>query len=118
MLQRLKAKYGYTRFEIDYTYNVWCCKIAIDKSASMPVIPGVRVEIANITRKGRDRHMLVLSYCTMDWSEHDRMQKAITLFLEEHAINMVKRKYAWVHEEPIPSEQELSLETPVNDMPW
>lgn len=109
MLKRLKANYGYNHFEIDHTHHVWHCKIAVSSSASMPVIPGVRVESVNITRKGKDKNMLVLSYCTMEWSEHDRMQKALTLFLEEHAINMVKRKYAWVHEEPIPSEQELSF---------
>ena len=109
MTKKIKSNYGYTRFEIDHTYSVWVCKITLDASASIPVIGGVKVDIAEITRKYKTKRMLVLSYCTTDWSEHDRMQRAITLYLEQHAIDKIKRKHAWAHEEDIPSEQELSL---------
>ena len=103
MQKKIKGDYGYSRFVIDNSYNVWHCKIGIDSSIStIPVINGVRTDLVNITRKYKTKSMLVLSYVTLEFKEHERMQKEITIFLEQHAINRVKLKYAWVHDDDVP----------------
>lgn len=98
MAIKIKSKPGFTRFEIDHTYHVWVCKIMITNWSSLPVIAGVNAEIADIPYKKGNRRCLVISYCTMNWSDHDRMQKEIALYLEQHAISKTKKKYAWAHE--------------------
>jgi hypothetical protein len=116
MLSKIKSKYGYTHTVIDHKYSIWHCKIAIDcLTGFMPMIAGVNVEIVNICRKGVSKRMYILSYCTLDFENHERMQIELTLHLEEHAVRRVKRKYAWVHgttgEETVPSDwtQEMEL---------
>lgn len=101
MLSKIKSKYGYTQTVIDYKYSIWHCKISIDAiTGFMPIIAGVNVEIADIRRKGVSKRMYILSYCTLDFQNHERMQQELTLHLEEHAIRRVKNKYAWVHGVP------------------
>jgi ribonucleotide reductase alpha subunit len=91
----LKGKFGFSRVVIDHTYYVFTCKIMITESA-LPIIQGVKANFIE-TKKGQKR--VLLTYCTMDYAEHERMQKAIVQHLEQHAIKKIKAKYAWATDE-------------------
>lgn len=96
MAQHIKGKFGFTTVVIDQTYYLFTCKIITSADTALPIIQGVSAR--NITdKKGNVRSLI--TYCTMDYTEHRRMQIAIAKHLEDHAMYKLKRKYAWAHED-------------------
>ena len=96
MSTSIKAKFGFNRVVIDQTYYVFTCKIFMGVESGLPTIKGVTAMY--VTDK-KDRARAVITYCTMDYAEHERMQKAIVQHLEQHAIKKIQAKYAWATDE-------------------
>jgi len=103
MIETIKSKWGYSTLAVDRIFTIYICKIAVVTDA-IPDILGVETtEMVVKTKKGKQSKRLVLHYCTMNFFEHERMQKEITKFLEEIALQKVYKKYAWGHKETIPT---------------
>ncbi len=109
MQKHVLTNFGFQRLVINAQFHVWTCKMSFERTKSpLPVIRGVSLSFSQTTsKKGKITEKVILKYCTMEYAEHERMQKEIMLFAEEHAIRIIKDKYAWLH---IPSEKELTLE--------
>lgn len=113
MIDRIKTKWGYSILVVNHLFSLHTCKIAVVTDL-IPDILGIETyELEVTSKRGKKSKRLVLNYCTMNYFEHIRMQREITLFLEEVAIKKVRAKHAWGHtpkEEPAVVEPIYHLE--------
>lgn len=123
MSTHLTTAFGFQRTVINGRYNLWTCKISIKRYASaIPVIGGIDISFSKtVSKKGRVTEKVILKYATMDYSEHIRMQREIMLYMEQHAINQVKKSYEWLHEPDFiddPAIDKMSMEDLKDELPW
>ena len=121
MSTHLTTAFGFQRTVINGRYNLWSGKLSLENGVlPLPIIGGVDISFSRtVSKKGKMTEKIILKYATMDYSEHERMQRAISLFKEEHAIAKIKRKHAWLHEsKPSSKIDEISLEDVKKDLPW
>lgn len=117
MSKHLTTSFGFQRTVINGRYNLWTCKLSIERYASaIPVIRGVDLSFSQtVSKKGKVTEKVILKYATMDHSEHIRMQKEIMLYMEQHAINQAKKRYSWLHESEVPTNEEIDRELSMED---
>jgi hypothetical protein len=76
------------------------CNISIDRIDAHPIIDGVYIcNSDKLLKSGRVKETTTFTYLTTDIFEHTRMLKEIGIFLEQHAQNKLKKKYAWAHQQ-------------------
>jgi hypothetical protein len=118
MIETIKSKWGYSTLAVDRIFTIYICKIAVVTDA-IPDILGVETtEMVVKTKKGKKSKRLVLHYCTMNFFEYERMQKEITKFLEEIALQKVYKKYAWRHKETVPTPEASTEEAEYLPKDW
>lgn len=97
MKTKINPKWGFDTVIVG-SVTVYTCKITCDKDAQFPNIDGVSYRITQKWANGDCYPSKgYISYETTDFQEHIRMQREIMLFLEQHAMDRVKRKYAYLH---------------------
>jgi len=111
MRKDVATSFGFGSTILDKTFTIYHCKIMVQNPVLAPEIPGVNIIYRTKVRKGIQVNSYLLRYATMDYNLHQKLQKEIMLFLEQHAHNKVASKYNWIHDQYAPEEQkELEME--------
>lgn len=82
---------------------VFTCNISVSRipTSNLPTIEGMNIYQTDkpMGKNKIIRETTQFTYTTMSYIDHSRMQKELSLFLEQLAIDKIKAKYQWAHPE-------------------